>query len=196
MIILKEKNFWLAAVLVFLLDQVTKIWALYSLPLYDEIVMNKYISLSLLYNEATIMMVHDYPFGMTQAQFVLMWLSICVLITVGIWWVIKQPALNTKGWTEEFAKTGLFLILGSAWGNAFDRIFREGVVDFIQLNFSKEMVPVINFADVMVYMGEFCVIVAWFLILFGIFDKWNKKINFIPSFKLKPIKDDKIKSNG
>ena len=170
--IYKEKNFWMAAFFVFLLDQVTKLWALIGLPLDEEIVMNKYISLTRVYNEATIMMIHELPFGVTVAQFIFFWISICILITIGIWWVIKQPALNGGGWTEEFAKTGLFLILGSAWGNAFDRIFREGVVDFVQLNISENVVPILNVADVMVYMGEVSLIFAWILIIYNLINKW------------------------
>lgn len=183
MTINREKNFWMAAFLVFLLDQVTKLWALNFLPWYDEIPMNKYISIGLFYNEATIMLFHELPFNMTQAQFVFMWVFICVIITMGIWWVIKQPALNNNGLTEEFAKTGLFLILGAAWGNAFDRIFRQGVVDFIQINVSPDFVPIINIADIMIYLGELCLIFAWLLILFDISNKYIKRFNMLVNIK-------------
>ena len=175
--IYKEKNFWMAAFFVFLLDQVTKLWVLIKLPLDEEIVMNKYISLTRVYNEATVMMIHELPFGITISQFIFLWISICIFITIGIWWVIKQPALNGGGWTEEFAKTGLFLILGAAWGNAFDRIFRDGVVDFLQINYFKNIVPIINLADIMIYLGEFSLICAWFLIF----------INFITKKEIKTV---------
>ena len=63
--IYKEKKFWMAAFFVFLLDQITKFWVLTRLPLDEEIVMNKYISLTRVYNEATVMMIHELPFGIT-----------------------------------------------------------------------------------------------------------------------------------
>lgn len=111
------------------------------------------------------MMIFHTPLGMSKVTFVLSWLLICAIVTVGIAWVTKQKALNEGGWVEEFAKTGLFLILGAAWGNAFDRIFRFGVVDFIEIKIDTHLSPVINIADVMVYVGEFSLILAWFCII-------------------------------
>lgn len=164
--ICKENNFWLAAFLVFLIDQFTKLWALYRLPLEEEIVINSYLSFQRVFNEATVLLSFHLPFGLTVDQFRFFWVLIAISITLGIWWTIKQPALNQPGWVEEFSKTGLFLILGSSWGNAFDRIFRkEGVVDFLQINYFKGTVPIVNFADIIIYVGEIALISAWVLII-------------------------------
>lgn len=159
----KERNFWIASFLVFLIDQVTKLLALKFLPLEDSVPLTKYISFTRVFNEATVMLIHELPFGISNAQFIFLWILSCVVITAGIWWVIKQPALSNEGWRVDTTKIGLFLILGSAWGNAFDRIFREGVVDFIQFNTFENIVPILNLADIMLYMGEFSLVVSWVL---------------------------------
>ena len=60
----------------------------------------------------------------------------------------------------------MFLIVGGAWGNAFDRIFRDkGVVDFIQLKISENSWPVLNVADVMVHFGVLSIIISWIIII-------------------------------
>lgn len=168
----KEQSFWWAAFLVFLLDQVTKIWAIYGLKFEEEVYINNLIGLRRIYNEDTIMMIFHTPMGMSKLSFILTWLLFCGIITMGIAWVTKQKALNDGGWIEEFAKTGLFLILGAAWGNAFDRIFRFGVVDFIEIKIDTHLSPVINIADVMVYVGEFSLILAWFFIILNALKKF------------------------
>lgn len=175
MMISKEKKFWWAAFLVFLFDQVTKMWAVSTLKFEQEIYISELLGIRRIYNEDTIMMVFHSPMGINKLTFVLLWLSICCLVTLGIAWVTRQPSLNGGGWTEEFAKTGLFLILGAAWGNAFDRIFRVGVVDFIEFKMDTHFSPIINIADIMVYVGEFCLFLAWFCIIFNALKNYNIK---------------------
>lgn len=171
----KEKKFWWAAFLVFLFDQVTKMWAMATLKFEQEIYISELLSLRRIYNEDTIMMVFHGPMGMSKFTFILSWLAICCIVTIGIAWVTKQPSLNGGGWIEEFAKTGLFLILGAAWGNAFDRIFRIGVVDFIEFKIDTNFSPIINIADVMVYVGEFCLFLAWICVISHILKNLKKK---------------------
>lgn len=170
----KEKNFWLGALLILLIDQMSKIWAVSKLELNDEIILNHYFSFQRIYNEATVLLNFELPFGVSVTQFRVVWVIVAMLITLAIGWTIRQPVLKKDGWIEEFAKTGLFLILGANWGNCFDRIFRkEGVIDFLSINISDNVQPIVNYADIMIYVGEFSILIAWILILIQSVGKKN-----------------------
>lgn len=162
-----NKSLWFGAFFVFLLDQLTKILSLQFLGLEEEIKLNHYFSLQRIYNEATVMLNYPLPFGLSVDGFRIIWVTIAIILTLGIFWVNKQQSLNNACWEAEFSKVGLFLILGGIWGNAFDRIFRkEGVIDFIRLNFFQDSIPIMNIADIIIYLGEFCLITAWLIVLF------------------------------
>lgn len=167
--------FWLGSILVFLIDLSTKIWALNFLPEDEEFLINKLISFHRIYNESTIALDYTIPFADTTTQFRVFWLLFAFIITISIYFVIKQKVIQQQSIETEFAKTGLFILLGSIWGNAFDRIFRPaGVVDFIRLNL-VDSIPILNFADIMVYLANFCFICSWIIILVKLikFKKYN-----------------------
>jgi len=50
-------------------------------------------------------------------------------------------------------KTALSLILGGAFGNFIDRLFRGSVVDFLEFHFGTYRFPVFNLADSCVVIG-------------------------------------------
>lgn len=164
-------DLWMGAVCIALIDQLTKILAINHLKLHDEITLNSMFSFLRIYNESYIMLDYNVFEGKyalsSMIYFQLIYVSIAAILMYGIIWVIKQPAFkNENCWGREFAKSGLFLIVGGMLGNVTDRVFRkEGVVDFIQLNVLTESYPIFNIADVMIFMGEFCLIVAWVIIL-------------------------------
>jgi lipoprotein signal peptidase len=171
------KNFWVAAFFIFLLDQATKIWAMNFLPLEEEFLLNHYFSFQRIFNEATVLLDYNLPFGMSINIFRCIWLLVALILSCSIYWVLKQPVLKNLNIETEFAKTGLFFLLGSTWGNAFDRIFRsDGVIDFIRLNFLNNSIPILNIADIMLYIGEFCIIVTWIIIIFKSFHGFIYKI--------------------
>lgn len=173
----KERYFWLGAFFIFLLDQATKLWAFNYLLLEEEIKLNKWFSLHRIYNESFIMANYDiYNYSISLLQFRIMYALVAIILALGIIWVTRQPELKKPGWIAEFAKTGLFIILGGMWGNLFDRVFRkEGVIDFLSLNMFEETQPIINIADAMIYVGEFCVIMGWLIILINGIIKVKRK---------------------
>jgi lipoprotein signal peptidase len=165
-----KNNLILGAFLVFLIDQMTKTWASKFLPLDKEIIVNYLFSLHFLPNEAEVMATYNLvgknSLLTSIGQFNFIYTIVCFMFCYAILWITKQPALNEKQWTTEFAKTALFLILGGVLGNAFDRIFRgNGVIDFVRVKDGYNYDLIFNFADVAVYMGEFCIFVAWCLIV-------------------------------
>lgn len=57
---------------------------------------------------------------------------------------------------EKFSKTEILyfgLILGGVLGNLIDRIFLDGVIDYIGIQFGNYYYPVFNFADVAIVVG-------------------------------------------
>ncbi len=164
-------NLWMGAICIALIDQLTKILAINHLNLYEEITLNKMFSFLRIYNESYIMLDYNVLEGKyalsNMLYFQLIYVGVAAILLYGIMWVINQPAFKHENcWGREFAKSGLFLIAGGMLGNVIDRVFRkEGVVDFIQLTILTDSAPVFNVADVMIYLGEFCLLVAWVIIL-------------------------------
>lgn len=168
-----KNNLMLGAFLIFLIDQMTKQWAYISLPFDKEVKINYLFSLHLLYNEAEVMasyyLVGENSLLSSISQFNFAYTLVSLMFCVAIVWVTRQPAFNEKIWVTEFAKTGLFLIVGGILGNSFDRVVRgNGVIDFVRVKDGYDYDLIFNFADVAVYMGEFCIIVAWCLVLIPI----------------------------
>lgn len=176
-----QKTLWLGAFFTFLLDQLTKILALNMLPYDQEVLINQYISFHRIFNNDTMMLSYKLPFGLTLDTFRLFWLSQALLLAAGIYWVVNKEALKNGGWIGEFSKVGLFFILGGLLGNAFDRIFRDdGVIDFIRLNFLTNSIPILNVADIMIYLGEINLVIAWLILFIKIIQQYLKnriKIN-------------------
>jgi lipoprotein signal peptidase len=168
-----KKMLWLGAFLVFLIDQCTKVWASTFLPLDHEIVVNHLFSLHRVFNDSYIMMnynIYESKFALQNAtQFKIVYTSISVFLCSAIIWVTNQPALKDKSVTVEFLKTGLFFIVGGTIGNAFDRLFRaQGVIDFVRVKDGDNYDFIFNFADLAVYMGEFCILVGWSIVILSL----------------------------
>ncbi|MEA3492819.1 MAG: signal peptidase II [Candidatus Margulisiibacteriota bacterium] len=60
--------------------------------------------------------------------------------------------------TDRLAQTGLAFILGGSIGNLVDRVFRSYVIDYIDIT----VWPVFNFADIMINLGVFLIIIRMF----------------------------------
>lgn len=178
--IANHKKLWLGALCAFLIDQLTKSLALSFLNFEEEIVLNKWFSFIRIYNESTLMLNINLPFGMSTEQFRLAWVAGAVLLAISIFWVTNKPAMKEETLVGDFGKTGVFLIMGGIWGNAFDRVFREnGVIDFIAIRAFEDTCPVFNFADVIIYMGEICILMGWLCIFYQLIKnahtKWASK---------------------
>lgn len=174
------KYFILSAIFIFLLDQGTKLWALNFLEYDEKIKLNSFLSLHRVFNESTILLDFDiHALGLHVHTFRFMFVLMAIILTIGVIWVSTRKSMNDGTFVAEFAKTGLFIICGGIWGNAFDRAFRpEGVVDFLRIDINRDLIPIINIADVMIYVGEMSIIMGWlFLIINAIYIKISGKTN-------------------
>jgi len=66
----------------------------------------------------------------------------------------------------------LGLIIGGLFGNFIDRIFVGGVIDYIGLQFGNYYYPIFNFADIMIVLGVFLIIVE---IIRGEIDEYRSR---------------------
>ena len=131
----------IAVVILILLDQGTKFWALASLkPIYNMTLVEGFMDLTFVENRGV-------AFGMFSGQrwFILLMTGI---IAVGLIWFYK--AMPKK--KEYFPlRVSLVMVLSGAIGNIIDRLFRGYVVDFFEFTFFEW--PVFNVADIYVVVG-------------------------------------------
>ena len=146
----------IAVVILILLDQGTKLWALASLkPIHNMTLVEGFMDLTFVENRGV-------AFGMFSGQrwFILLLTGI---IAVGlIWFYVTMPKKK-----EYFPlRVSLVLVLSGAIGNIIDRLFRGYVVDFFEFTFFEW--PVFNVADIYVVVG---VILLALMIIFVVKDE-------------------------
>lgn len=147
---LKNRLFWIAAIIAIILDQLTKYWVVQTLSLGETQALipgilhftytqNKGAAWSFLSNSAF--------------AYWLRWLSLAASLGLMAW-----ASFGSK--LNHWEQIGWGLILGGAIGNGIDRFRLGKVVDFIYfilINF-----PVFNLADVSINIGIACLLVATF----------------------------------
>ncbi|MEH1821641.1 MAG: signal peptidase II [Nostoc sp.] len=143
---LKNRLFWIAAFIVFFLDQITKYWIVQSfslgqtLPLLPGIFHFTYVTNT------------GAAFSLLSGKVEwLRWLSLGVsLVLIAL--ALVGPTLNL--WDQ----LGYGLILGGAMGNGIDRFILGYVVDF--LDFRLINFAVFNVADSFISIGIVCLLIA------------------------------------
>ena len=146
----------IAVIVLIILDQGTKFWALASLkPIHNMTLVEGFMDLTFVENRGV-------AFGMFSGQrwFILLLTGV---IAVGlIWFYVTMPKRK-----EYFPlRVSLVLVLSGAIGNIIDRLFRGYVVDFFEFTFFEW--PVFNVADIYVVVG---VILLALMILFVVKDE-------------------------
>ena len=146
----------IAVVILILLDQGTKLWALASLkPIQNMTLVEGFMDLTFVENRGV-------AFGMFSGQrwFILLLTGI---IAVGlIWFYVTMPKKK-----EYFPlRVSLVMVLSGAIGNIIARLFRGYVVDFFEFTFFEW--PVFNVADIYVVVG---VILLALMIVFVVKDE-------------------------
>ena len=137
------KWLWLALVVI-VLDQLTKWLASDLLVLHQPLVVMPMFNLTLMHNTgAAFSFLHDAG-GWQRWLFTL--IAIVVSIVIVAW--LKQ--LKSK---DVWQAVGLSLILGGAIGNVIDRLVHGYVVDFIQIYYDIYYWPAFNIADSAITVG-------------------------------------------
>ena len=153
---------WLAlSVVVLVLDQLSKLWVLRSLPEYTPIpVIDGFWNWFRTYNTgAAFSFLAD---GSGWQQYLFAGLAVAISAVLA-WWLAKTPRGDWRT-ALPFA-----LVIGGAIGNLVDRLQHGHVIDFIQWHwYDQYYFPAFNIADSAIVGG------AIGIVLFGLFDGSNK----------------------
>ena len=107
---------------IFFLDQVTKFIAVSLLPFGQAIEIIPILSFILVYNTGV-----SFSLFSGTSIFILIPVSLTVIFIVAWMWL--------KTSNSQSAVFGYGMIIGGAFGNLVDRIYRDGVVDFIFISY-------------------------------------------------------------
>lgn len=144
---LKNRFFWIAAIVGLLLDRFTKLWVVKAM------ILNQTIPLIPQVFHFTYVINKGAAFSLFQGSVWLRWLSLAVSI-----------GLMALAWFGprfvRWEQLGYGFILSGALGNGIDRFVLGHVVDF--LDFRLINFPVFNLADVFINVGIVCLLIATF----------------------------------
>jgi signal peptidase II len=139
---------WLAA-LVILIDQLTKLWAITSLALYEPVSILPIFNLTLAFNHGAAFSFLGDAGGWQRWLFIVLALGVSTVLSI---WLAKTPK-SQLGLT-----IGLTLILGGAIGNVIDRMMLDYVVDFLDFHWLGWHYPTFNVADIAITCGAILLI--------------------------------------
>ncbi len=144
---------WLGGVvLLAVLDQITKVWAVenFAYGVVHQVIPT--LNIQLVYNYGI-----SFSLFNTETYYYLI-LAFGLMITMGLMvWLVKIPS------QAKLKQASVTLILGGAVGNLVDRAFRGYVVDFIDFTIGNWHWYNFNLADVWISIGAFLMILDLFI---------------------------------
>ena len=143
------KWIWLAIVVV-ILDQITKYVASTSLEMYQPIAVMPMFNWTLMHNTGAAFSFLADAGGWQRWFFAI--IAVVVSVVIVLW--IKRLEQH-----ERWQAIALALILGGAIGNVIDRILLGYVVDFIQVYYQQWFWPAFNIADSAIFIGVGMIII-------------------------------------
>lgn len=149
----KQKPFLLfnIALIAFLLDQITKLWALDILQLHKPVFVTSFFNFFLTFNKG----VSFSLFYNTSAYGHLILAGMGLLICSGVFfWMRKEKDVKIN--------VGLSLVLGGALANIIDRVRLGYVVDFLDFHLNSSHWPAFNLADSFICLGAFIIFIQIF----------------------------------
>lgn len=139
------------AIVVAVLDQLTK-WAIIEwVPLFDRVPINSFINITHQKNPGAAWSFLANAGGWQRWFLSVLAAGASIMITVWLWRIRKQNLLVLSA--------GLALVLGGAIGNLIDRIVLGHVTDFIQVLFGSWAFPSFNVADAGISVGAALLII-------------------------------------
>ncbi len=138
------------ALLVVVLDQVSKEVASASLDYARPVVVTSFFNWTLLHNTGAAFSFLSDAGGWQRWFFILISAAISLVILV---WMARLPAVARR------QLVALALVLGGALGNLWDRMAHGFVVDFIQLHYGGYYWPAFNIADSAICVGAAILII-------------------------------------
>jgi signal peptidase II len=136
--------FLLLALLVLVLDQLSKWWALSVFQPYEVVPVLPVFNLTLVFNEGAAFSFLSDAGGWQRWFFV--GLSSIISLGLLVWLMRLRPG-------EKFVGVSLAMILGGALGNLLDRLRLGKVVDFLDFYWQNWHWPAFNLADSAITIG-------------------------------------------
>jgi len=135
---------WLAlALLVLVLDQISKTWVLANFRLMDRQIVTSFFNLVLVFNPGA-----SFSF-LADAGGWQKWFFVGLALVISLWLL----NLLRKHAQERLLPAALSLILGGAIGNVIDRLRFDAVVDFLDFHLAGYHWPAFNVADSAITVG-------------------------------------------
>jgi signal peptidase II len=146
-----RRLFWAAALLVVVLDVLTKLVAEATLLLTPGVpVIGEWVQLRLVYNRGAAFGLHVGPYSR--------WVFFAVAVLAVL--VLNRMSLHTSP-GDRFRQLALGLVAGGAAGNLVDRVrSSRGVVDFLDVGIGSLRWPTFNVADIAVSCGGIALAIA------------------------------------
>ncbi|WP_019242383.1 MULTISPECIES: signal peptidase II [Bacillus] len=142
--------YYLIALLVIALDQITKVIIDKTMEIGDSIqVINNFLNITSHRNTGA-------AWGILAGKMWLFYIITVIVIVVLVYYIQKM------GKTHMLLGTSLALMLGGAIGNFIDRLFRKEVVDFVDTNIFGYDFPVFNVADSALTIGVILLMIFMF----------------------------------
>ncbi|MCV6604719.1 MAG: signal peptidase II [Porticoccaceae bacterium] len=141
---------YLLALVVIVLDQVTKYWAVADLHLYRPVEVTSFFNLTLAYNPGAAFSFLADAGGWQRWFFAALSAGVSVALVI---WIAKLSR------AERLLAIALGLVLGGAVGNLYDRVVLGQVVDFLDFHWQGSHFPAFNIADSAISVGA--VLLVW-----------------------------------
>jgi signal peptidase II len=147
---------WLTlALLVLVLDQISKTWVLANFRLMDRQIVTSFFNLVLVFNPGA-----SFSF-LADAGGWQKWFFVVLALGISLWLL----QLLRRHAQERLLPVALSLILGGAIGNVIDRLRFDAVVDFLDFHLAGYHWPAFNVADSAITVGV--ALMLWHQFRFG-----------------------------
>ena len=138
------------AVVVIVIDQITKYWAVRELATQPPIELLPFLNLTLVFNTGAAFGLLSDSGGWQNLFFVVVAVVISIVIVVNLY---------RMQWRQVQTAIALSVILGGALGNVIDRVWHGYVVDFVDLHYQVWHWPAFNVADAAITVGAILLII-------------------------------------
>lgn len=145
-----KRSYWIIALTVLVLDQLTKYWATATL-MKGSVPVTPFFKFTLVHNTGAAFGFMSNASGWQNMFFMIVAALASVLIVIMLWRLQDR-------WTG----TGLALILGGAVGNLVDRALHGYVIDFLDVYYGAWHWPAFNIADSAITIGAVLLVIDAF----------------------------------
>ncbi|MFZ3576531.1 signal peptidase II [Virgibacillus sp. DJP39] len=143
--------YYIVAVILVVIDQITKWIVVKNMELYEQItIIENFFYFTSHRNTGA-------AWGILEGKMLFFYI-VTVIVVIGVIYYMQKYAKDNK-----LLAVSLSFILGGAIGNFIDRIFRGAVVDFLDFIIINYDFPIFNIADSSLVVGVILVLIATFI---------------------------------